>query len=117
MASNGPSPLNNLLSGALARHGIDKRVMATQVVKIGNELLSKLLTPAQRPDLQVISFTASELVIACKTPAARYAMEGLKKQLASELEVRFPDQTFSRINCQLRPGTVSDEEWYTSAKL
>jgi hypothetical protein len=109
--------LSNLLSGALSRHGIGERVIAAQIVASANELLGEMMTPTQRGEVQVVSFKGSELLIACKTPTARYAAEGLTKALGRKLEQEYPSQTFRKIVCLFKSGKANDDEWYNSATV
>lgn len=117
MQKKGLASLGNLLTGALARHGIGERVTAAQVVAQANELLANLLVPEQRGEIAVVSYKQSELLVACKTPAARYVAEGLAKILTRKLEERFPDQYIKRVQCVFRTGASNDDEWYNGVTL
>lgn len=107
------SSLGNLLGGALSRHGIGERVQAAQIVASANELLSELMG-RQAEEVRAISYKLAELVLACKTPTARYAAEGLTKTLGRKLEERYPSQTFKKITCRLKTGIATDDEWYNT---
>jgi len=109
--------LGNLLGGALSRHGIGERVVAAQIVASANELLATLLTPDQNREVQAVSFKASELLLVCKTPTARYAAEGLAKSLGRKLEEEYPSQTFRKIVCVFKSGKANDDEWYNGATV
>ena len=115
--SKQPSSLNHLLQGALARHGIDQRVLAVQVVKVANELLDSYLTDNRRHGVRVVSYAGGELEVVCEHPAAKYMLEGLAGQLKAELEVRFPDLTLKRVKGVVKRGTITEEEWYTDTQL
>ena len=117
MRDNNLSSLGNLLGGALARHGIGERVIAAQIVASANELLHEMLTQDQRGEVQAVSFKSDELLLACKTPTARYAAEGLAKTLGRKLEEKYPNQTFKKIVCVFKSGKVSDDEWYNGATV
>jgi hypothetical protein len=117
MQKKGLASLGNLLTGALARHGIGERVTAAQVVAYANELLPSLLATQQRGEITVLSYKQSELLVACKTPAARYVAEGLAKNLTRKLEERFPDQYIKHVQCVFRSSTANDDEWYNGATL
>lgn len=112
-----PSSLGNLLQGALSRHGIGERVLAAQIVAKANELLAEFLTPVQRGEVQAVSFRANELLLACKTPTARYAAEGLTKRLGRKLEEIYPNQTFRKITCVFKNASTNDDEWYNGATV
>ncbi len=109
--------LGNLLGGALVRHGIQHRIEAAQIVATTNELLRDLLRADQQVEIQAVSFKDSELLLACKTPSARYAAEGLTNILTQSLESRYPGQTIRRIHCVFRTGKASDDEWYNGASI
>jgi hypothetical protein len=111
------SSLGNLLGGALSRHGIGERVIAAQIVASANELLGQMLTPEQRGEVQAMSYKASELLLICKTPTARYTAEGLAKSLGRKLEEEFPTQTFKKIACMFKPGKANDDEWYNGGTV
>lgn len=111
------SALGNLLGGALSRHGIADRVVAAQIVASANELLTTMFTPLQRAEIQAISYKASELVLACKTPTARYAAEGMARALGRKLEEHYPDQTFRKITCVFKSLQANDDEWYNSGAV
>ncbi len=111
------SSLSHLLGGSLARHGIGDRVLSAQIVASANQLLTELLHSDQRGEVQAVSYKASELLLACKTPTARYAAEGLIKIIARKLEEKYPDQTFRKVICVFRNGKANDDEWYNSASL
>lgn len=117
MRDNKLSSLGNLLGGALARHGIGERVMAAQIVSSANDVLADLLTPDQRGEVEAVSYRSSELLLACKTPAARYAAEGLAKALSKKLEEEFPNQTFRKVTCVFKTGRASDDEWYNGTTV
>jgi hypothetical protein len=101
----------------LARHGIGERVVAAQIVASANELLSQMLTPEQRGEVQAVSFKGSELLLACKTPAARYMAEGMAKTLGRKLEEEYPNQTFRKVVCVFRNQRANDDEWYNGATV
>ena len=109
--------LGNLLGGALSRHGIGERVIAAQIVASANELLTDMLAPGPRSEVQAISYKNAELLIVCKTPTARYAAEGLIKSLGRQLEVEFPSQTFKKIICLFKPLKANDDEWYNGGTV
>ena len=117
MADKKLSSLGNLLGGALARHGIGERVVAAQIVSSTNELLKELLTRDQWGEVQAVSYRNSELLLACKTPTARYAAEGLAKALGRKLEEKYPNQTFRKIVCVFKAGKAGDDEWYNGATV
>ena len=108
--------LGNLLGGTLSRYGIGERVQAAQIVASANELLGGLMGK-QAEDIKAMSYKDSELVLACKSPTARYAAEGLTKKLGRQLEERYPSQTFSKITCRLKTGSDTDDEWYNGATV
>lgn len=101
--------LDNLLTAALNRHGIQKQVTATLIVQRANTLLSALVqgTPLAA-DVYVISYKNDELVVACRHAAASFDAQALLVQLRADLECSFPKKTFSRIITRL-----SGAEWYT----
>ena len=111
------SSLGNLLGGALSRHGIGERVIAAQIVASANELLAGMLTAEQKTEVQAISFKGSELLLVCKTPTARYAAEGLARQLGRKLEEEYPSQTFRKVVCVFKSGKANDDEWYNGATV
>lgn len=117
MRENKLSSLGNLLGGALSRHGIGERVVAAQIVAGANELLRELLTPEQRGEVQAVSFKDDELLLACKTPTARYAAEGFAKTLGRKLEEKFPNQTFRKVVCVFKTGKANDDEWYNGSTV
>jgi hypothetical protein len=106
------SSLGNLLGGALSRHGIGERVMAAQIVATANELIAGLLPAGEQRAVRVTSYKNGELTVACKTPAARYVIEGQSKAICRRLEEKYPNQTFKILQCRLKPSEASDEEWY-----
>ncbi|MDQ5952642.1 MAG: hypothetical protein QG626_771 [Patescibacteria group bacterium] len=110
------SSLGNLLGGALSRHGIGERVQAAQIVAKANDLLREAMGK-QADEVQAVSFKLSELVLACKTPTARYAAEGQVRNLARRLEEAFPTQTFKKIVCRLKSGVANDDEWYNGGTV
>lgn len=110
------SSLSNLLGGTLSRYGIGERVVAAQIVSTANELLVELMG-RQAEDIHVLSYKDGQLEIACKSPTARYAAEGMTKTLARKLEERYPNQTFRTVDCRLKTGAASDDEWYNSGTL
>lgn len=111
------SSLGNLLGGALSRHGIGERVLAAQIVATANELLAELLPALERGSSQVISYKQQELIVACRTPTARYAVEGLARALGRKLEEVYPAQSFKKIRAVLRSGKPSEDEWYNTEEL
>jgi hypothetical protein len=106
------SSLGNLLGGALSRHGIGERVVAAQIVTSANELLRTFMPATEHLAVRVTSFRGGELRVACKTPAARYVVEGIAKNLCRRLEEEYPNQTFKGVQCRLQPSQANDEEWY-----
>lgn len=100
--------LENLLTGALKRHGIAIQVTATVIVARANEVLAVLLmgTPMQG-DVTVVAYKEQELIIACPHAAASYDVNGFLPALQAELERQFPDKTFSRIVTRIVPAA-----WY-----
>ncbi len=111
------SPLGQLLGGSLARYGIGERVTAAQIVTSANKLLQEILTADQAREVVAVSFKSSELCLACKTPTARFAAEGLAKTLSHKLEELYPEQTISRIICVFRTPKATEDEWYNDMSV
>lgn len=104
--------IGNLLSGAMKRHGIDRQVTATVIVARANEILNTLVTGTPLyGDVTVVVYKDNELVIACPHAPASHDVQGFVPQLKSELEVAFPDKSFSRVVTRIVPSS-----WYTGVR-
>ncbi len=88
----GLTGVSHLLTGAMGRHGIMKRVEASQIVREAETLLAQL-TPAPQSEWRVASYVEGILTIACASPAVVEVIDAVGEALARLLEERFPHIT------------------------
>ncbi len=105
-----PISAASLLSGMLARYGIAPQVLAARVVARANELLLELIGSEQIEDAKVLSFVDHVLVVACRHPAARFALGVHGDDLARKLEQVFPDIQIHTVRFDLKPDEWSKRE-------
>lgn len=107
MKKNPLSSIGGMLDGVLARHGIAKQVLATQVVMSANELLKELLSQTAKNDIKALSLKDGILTLACKHTVALYDAEGVGPTLSRRLEEIHPSVSL-KVVARLRPEAFMD---------
>ncbi|MBP9827905.1 hypothetical protein KBC55_02000 [Patescibacteria group bacterium] len=88
----GLTGVNHLLTGAMGRHGIMKRVETSQIVREAEVLLTEL-SAAPQTEWRVASYVEGTLTIACASPAVVEVVDAVGEALARALEESFPHIT------------------------
>lgn len=101
------SSVGSMIDSVLARHGIAKQVLASQVVIRGNELLDELLREETRGDMKVLSYKEGIMTLACRHGAALYDAEGLCVTLKRAVEADLPSVTVT-VEAKLRPDAFRE---------
>lgn len=96
-----PKSLSDLASGVLARHNIGKQVTSAMVVQTVNQFIDDQTPEYIQHDVRALSFSDGFLRIACKNPAAQYAMQEYIETLENHLKHQFPDVDIAKISCIL----------------
>ena len=105
-----PTGINNLISGALKRHGIEKQVTSAMIVDHARRFLIELLPPELQTDIQVTSYQFGELIIDCRHSTAANEAQNYTPLLQIELQKYFPTLTISKIFCRLRSSNFNQPE-------
>lgn len=88
----GLTGVSHLLTGAMGRHGIMKRVETSQIVREAESLLIEL-SPAPQSKWRIASYVDGVLTVACASPAVVEVIDAAGEALARSLEERFPHIT------------------------
>lgn len=96
-----PKSLSDLARGVLARHNIGKQVTSSMIVQSVNAFIDSHTPNHVQRDARALSITNGFLRIACKNPAASYAMQEHLHDIELSLKQQFPNIEIYKISCIL----------------
>ena len=95
------------MESALARHNIGRQVTAAMIVTTADGLLRGLVDSYMIPDVKVLSYKQSQIVVACRHPAAVHAMQPLCQVLKERIEESIPHAHIANVTARMHPEAWS----------
>lgn len=104
-----PTPMKDLLRGAMVRNRISKQITSSQIVELANKILPSMLPVGREKDAHAVSFKNQILKINVKNTSSKEHLHFQETDIVARIRREFEEVEIEHIGFYIRRSNPNNQ--------